>query len=71
MKKFKFYKQLDQMDCGPTCLKMIAKHYGAIYSVEYFRDKSAISNQGGNIIRAESCSREYRIKDTKCKSAFW
>lgn len=34
------------MDCGPTCLKMIAKHYGAIYSVEYFRDKSAISNQG-------------------------
>lgn len=46
MKKFKFYKQLDQMDCGPTCLKMIAKHYGAIYSVEYFRDKSAISNQG-------------------------
>lgn len=46
MKKFKFYKQLDQMDCGPTCLKMVAKHYGAIYSVEYFRDKSAISNQG-------------------------
>lgn len=34
------------MDCGPTCLKMVAKHYGAIYSVEYFRDKSAISNQG-------------------------
>lgn len=34
------------MDCGPTCIKMIAKHYGAIYSVEFLRDRSSISNQG-------------------------
>lgn len=46
MTRFKFYKQLDQMDCGPTCLKMIARHYGKIYSTEFFRDRSAISNQG-------------------------
>lgn len=25
---FPFYKQLDAMDCGPTCLRMVAKHYG-------------------------------------------
>jgi ATP-binding cassette subfamily B protein len=43
---FKFYKQLDKMDCGPSCLKMVAKHYGEVYSVEFLRDKSAISNQG-------------------------
>ena len=24
MSKFPFYKQLDGMDCGPTCLRMIA-----------------------------------------------
>jgi len=30
MKKFPFYRQLDQKDCGPTCLKMIAKYYGKI-----------------------------------------
>lgn len=46
MKGFKFYKQLDQMDCGPACIKMIAKHYGAIYSLEFLRDRSSISNQG-------------------------
>ncbi|WP_291039534.1 cysteine peptidase family C39 domain-containing protein [Dyadobacter sp. 50-39] len=28
MKSFPFFKQLDQMDCGPTCLRMIAQHYG-------------------------------------------
>jgi len=26
--KFKHYKQLDAMDCGATCLRMLAKHYG-------------------------------------------
>ena len=25
---FLHYKQLDAMDCGATCLRMLAKHYG-------------------------------------------
>lgn len=24
---FPFYKQTDSMDCGPTCLRKVAKHY--------------------------------------------
>lgn len=28
MKSFPFYKQHDAMDCGPTCLRMVAKYYG-------------------------------------------
>lgn len=31
---FKFYHQIDMMDCGPTCLRMIAKHYGLIVPLE-------------------------------------
>jgi ATP-binding cassette subfamily B protein len=46
--KFPFYKQLDQMDCGPTCLKIIAKHYGKIYSIEYLREKAHITQQGSS-----------------------
>jgi ATP-binding cassette, subfamily B, bacterial len=34
------------MDCGPTCLKMIAEHYGKVYSREYLRDKSNITREG-------------------------
>ena len=26
-KQFYFYHQLDAMDCGPTCLRMVAKYY--------------------------------------------
>lgn len=36
-KKFPFYKQLDRMDCGPTCLRMIAKYHGRSVSIEKLR----------------------------------
>jgi ATP-binding cassette, subfamily B, bacterial len=45
-KKFPFYKQLDQMDCGPTCLRMIAKFYGLIISVDELRDRSFVAKDG-------------------------
>lgn len=48
--KFPFYKQFDRTDCGPTCLRMIAKHYGKIYSTEYLRDKSFITREGVSIM---------------------
>lgn len=32
IKNFPHYKQLDAMDCGATCLRMIAKHYDKSYT---------------------------------------
>lgn len=43
---FHSYKQLDAMDCGPTCLRMIAKHYGRNYSLQFLRERSFITNAG-------------------------
>ena len=43
--KLPFYKQLDAMDCGPTCLRMVAKHYGKHYSLETLRQKSFIGRE--------------------------
>lgn len=34
MKRFPHYLQYDAMDCGPTCLRMIAKYYGKNYSLQ-------------------------------------
>ncbi len=45
-KKFPFYRQLDYRDCGPTCLRMIAKYYGKTFSREYLRDKAHITKLG-------------------------
>ena len=49
-KSFPFYKQMDEADCGPTCLRMIAKHYGKNYSQSYLRDKSYISRAGVSLL---------------------
>lgn len=34
------------MDCGPTCLRMIAKHFGKNYSLQTLREKSGINKEG-------------------------
>jgi len=47
--KFPFYHQHDAMDCGPTCLRMIAKAYGRRHSLEHLRELSYISRSGVNL----------------------
>lgn len=44
--RFPHFKQLDSRDCGPTCLRMIAKYYGKTFSREFLRDKSSITKTG-------------------------
>ena len=44
--RFPFYKQLDSMDCGPTCLRMIAKYYGRSFSLPFLREKCYIDKAG-------------------------
>lgn len=55
---FPYFRQLDKMDCGPTCLRMIAKYYGANHSLQSLRERTYISRAGvsmeGIIDAAES-----------------
>ncbi len=44
--KFKNYVQYDIMDCGPTCLKMIAQHHGKTLTLETLRKKTRMSKFG-------------------------
>ena len=46
MKTFNHIQQLDEMDCGPACLKMIADWYGRTISLQKLREKCHISKQG-------------------------
>ena len=50
MAKFPFYHQHDQMDCGPTCLRMIAAHYGKRFSLEELREKSHFTRGGVSLL---------------------
>ncbi|QLC66574.1 peptidase domain-containing ABC transporter [Flavobacterium sp. LPB0248] len=50
MKKFAHYKQADFKDCGPTCLKIIAKHYGKTIHIQDLRDFSETTRDGSNLL---------------------
>lgn len=50
MKSFKHYHQHDQMDCGPTCLRMVAMHHGRKYSLQKLRKNSGINREGVSLL---------------------
>ena len=50
MSSFPQFIQLDSMDCGPSCLRMIAKHYGKHYSLETLRQHSFITREGVSML---------------------
>lgn len=47
---FPHYTQHDAMDCGPTCLRMVAKHYGKHYNLQTLRERSHITREGVSML---------------------
>lgn len=47
---FIVFLQLDSRDCGPTCLRMIAKQYGKNYSLQGLRERSFITREGVSLL---------------------
>jgi ATP-binding cassette subfamily B protein len=50
MPKFPFYKQPDAMDCGPTCLRIVAKHFGRHYNLETLRNLTWKTKDGVSLL---------------------
>jgi len=50
LKKFAHYKQADNKDCGPTCLKIIAKYYGKTINIQELRNISETTREGSNLL---------------------
>jgi len=49
--KFPFYKQKDEKDCGPTCIKIIAKHYKKAIQIEELRTISETTRVGSSMLK--------------------
>lgn len=60
--EFPFFMQLDQMDCGPTCLRMIARHYGKDYSLDSLRSMSNISREGVSLLGISDAAEKIGFK---------
>ena len=47
---FPFYKQLDQVDCGSTSLRMVAKFYGQSYTADQIRKYCYVTRGGTSMM---------------------
>ncbi|MFT3749810.1 MAG: peptidase domain-containing ABC transporter [Agriterribacter sp.] len=67
MGSFPLYKQLDAMDCGPTCLRMVAKYYGRTISLDYLRNKSQYGKQGVSLLGLADAAESIGLKSAGAK----
>lgn len=64
---FPHYRQLDTMDCGPTCVRIIAAYYGKNYSLQVLREKSHISREGVSMLGISDAAEAIGFRTTGVK----
>lgn len=69
-RKYPYYHQLDSMDCGPTCLRMISKFYGQDYSLQYLRDNSFINREGVSMLGISDAAEKIGFTTTGVRISF-
>lgn len=49
LKRFKFYNQLESVDCGPACLAMVCRYYGSKFSLKQIKSVCAVTRMGVSV----------------------
>ncbi|APU97930.1 ABC transporter ATP-binding protein [Sphingobacterium sp. B29] len=70
-KRFPFEIQMDKMDCGPTCLRLIARYYGRFYPINFLRELCGTTKEGISIINLIHAAEKIGLKSrgVKCTLA--
>jgi len=50
MASFPIYRQLNKMDCGPTCLRMVSMYYGKNYNTGTLKQIAGYSKEGVSLL---------------------
>jgi len=70
LKKFPNYKQTEAKDCGPTCVKMIAKYYGKIINTQQLRTLSETTREGSSLLGLSDAVESIGFKSLGVKLTF-
>lgn len=62
--------QLDAKDCGPTCVKIIAKYYGRFYSLPFLRDLCGITREGVSFLDLSDACEAISLRTKSIKIDF-
>lgn len=55
------------MDCGPTCLRMVAKYHGRSISLDYLRNKSQYGKEGVSMLGLADAAESIGLKSIGAK----
>lgn len=70
MKKFPNYQQTEAKDCGPTCIKIIAKHYGKTINTQQLRQLSETTREGSSLLGLSEAVESIGFKSLGLKLAY-
>lgn len=59
---------MDAKDCGPACLKIIAKYYGKYYSLQYLRDLCGITREGVSLLDISYAAEKIGLRTISIKA---
>ena len=65
--KFPYFDQSDSMDCGPTCLRMVAKYYKRSLSAQSLKLKSEYNKQGVSFLGISRAAEKTGFKTLSVK----
>ena len=67
---FPHYKQPDSKDWCPTCLRIIAKHYGKLISLKEIREISETTREGSSLLKLSDAADAMGFKTIGAKLSF-
>lgn len=66
-KKFPVYHQLDEMDCGACCMKIVTKYYGKNLPLDFLRQKLYVNRDGTSLYNIKKVFEEIGFQSFMCK----
>ena len=70
MKPFPLIHQLDAMDCGPACLRMVAKFYRKNFTIQTLRERSFITHSGVSMLGISDAAESIGLRTIGVKINF-
>lgn len=68
--KFPHFRQLDEMDCGPTCLRIISQYYGNYYTSDFLRSLCYTTRVGSSLMGISEAAEKIGFRTTGFKIDF-
>jgi len=70
LKTFHHIRQPDTMDCGATCLAMVAKHYGKSYTIQKLREMCSAARSGVSMLGISDAAEKLGFKTIGVRVSF-